>query len=423
VQLASILTPRREDVSLGEDGFSGWTPITIHFDGVIEPRDLRGKEGFKGRLFAVYPGDLVFSKIDARNGAIGLLPASIPQAMVTAEYPVYSIDEAQVEPEYLALLLRTGEFRRRVNDLVSGTSGRKRVEPEAFVGLGIPLPPLETQRAIVARWQQAQAEVKTLEQQAIVVEEQSRRAFEAALGLAGLRPSRVRRLVTIVVYRHIDRWSPPSSELEELLKNAARHYPIVQVRSVVEFVQHGTGHPPASNPTSLRVLKINAVTKGELDISEHKWIDDKPELRERFSLQIGDVLMCRTNGSLRLVGMPVVVEDTVENCVFPDKVFRVRCTEDIIPHYLAAVLKSPLGRMQIESAARTAVGNHAIGTSDILRFRIPLPPLDVQRDLVLRVEESRAEVTRLRAQAAHRAQEAQVEIEAAILGSEDLPGF
>ena len=42
---------------------SGWTPITIHFDGVIEPRDLRGKEGFKGRLFAVYPGDRSFPRL------------------------------------------------------------------------------------------------------------------------------------------------------------------------------------------------------------------------------------------------------------------------------------------------------------------------------------------------------------------------
>jgi len=59
----------------------------------------------------------------------------------------------------------------------------------------------------------------------------------------------------------------------------------------------------------------------------------------------------------------------------------------------------------------------------IATYSIPLPPLEVQRDLVRRVEESRAEVTRLRAQAARHAQEAQAEVEAAILGSEDLPGF
>jgi hypothetical protein len=47
----------------------------------------------------------------------------------------------------------------------------------------------------------------------------------------------------------------------------------------------------------------------------------------------------------------------------------------------------------------------------------------VQREIVWRVEESRAEIARLRARAARRTQEAQVEVEAAILGSEDLPGF
>ena len=31
-------------------------------------------------------------------------------------------------------------------------------------------------------------------------------------------------------------------------------------------------------------------------------------------------------------------------------------------------------RAQIESFARTAVGNHAIGGADLLRLRLPLPP-------------------------------------------------
>jgi type I restriction enzyme S subunit len=39
-------------------------------------------------MFAAYPSNLLFSKIDARNGAIGLIPESIEKAVVTNEYPV-----------------------------------------------------------------------------------------------------------------------------------------------------------------------------------------------------------------------------------------------------------------------------------------------------------------------------------------------
>jgi type I restriction enzyme S subunit len=182
VVLASVLTPRCEVVTLGEDGFAEWTPITIHFDGSMEPRNLRGKEDFKGRLFAVYPGDLVFSKIDARNGAIGLLPAASPRAVVTAEYPVYNVDETQVVPEYMALFLQTADFKQSVNDWVSGTSGRKRVQPEAFINLFIPLPPLETQRAIVARWHGAQVEIAAANERIELLETETLANVKHALG-------------------------------------------------------------------------------------------------------------------------------------------------------------------------------------------------------------------------------------------------
>ena len=43
--------------------------LTIHFDGSIEPRNPVQIEAIKGKLFRVHPGDLVFSKIDVRNGA------------------------------------------------------------------------------------------------------------------------------------------------------------------------------------------------------------------------------------------------------------------------------------------------------------------------------------------------------------------
>ena len=430
MQLASILTPRREDVSLGEDGFSGWTPITIHFDGVIEPRNLRGKEGFKGRLFAVCPGDLVFSKIDARNGAIGLLPASISQAVVTAEYPVYNVDEVQVEPEYLALLLRTDEFRRRVNDLVSGTSGRKRVEPDAFVGLGIPLPPLETQRAIVARWQQAQAEVKTLEQQAIVVEEQSGRDFQAALGLAdlpglgdlaGLRPR-----VFALWWSESDRWSVEPNRLRKLgfQETPQSHYPSLPISTFGEVIyglQVCPEREPRDYPTPY--LRVANVQRGYLDLIEIKQIEVAPQELAKYQLEPGDILLCEGN-SAELVGRGATWQGEIEGCVHQNHVLRVRLDlQKALPEYVLAYINSSAGQTYFRSKAKRTTNLASINSREVGRMPVPLPPLDVQREIVRRVEESRAEIARLRAQAARRAQEAQAEVEAAILGNEDLPGF
>jgi type I restriction enzyme S subunit len=122
VPLDDLLTPRLERVrvkqTLGE-----WIPITIHFDGAVVPRDR--DIPFKGHMFAAYPGDLVFSKIDIRNGAVGLIPEYLPKVVVTSEYPIHWTDPDQVDGRYLAMLLRTPNFLKLIRNAASGTSGRK----------------------------------------------------------------------------------------------------------------------------------------------------------------------------------------------------------------------------------------------------------------------------------------------------------
>jgi type I restriction enzyme S subunit len=85
VPLRELLRERKEPVSLTGD-LGDWRPITIRFSGDVIERNRA--EAFKGSMFAAYPGDVVFSKIDARNGAVGVIPATIPKVVLTSEYPV-----------------------------------------------------------------------------------------------------------------------------------------------------------------------------------------------------------------------------------------------------------------------------------------------------------------------------------------------
>ncbi|MBI2928784.1 MAG: restriction endonuclease subunit S [Verrucomicrobia bacterium] len=124
---------------------------------------MRGKSNFKGKLFFAHAGDVVYSKIDVRNGAIGIIPDSMPLAAVSSEYPVYEVDAKLALPDYIKLVFRTKAFRDRINGMISGASGRKRVQPEALEEMSVPLPPLAEQRAIVERWRSAQAQIAAAE--------------------------------------------------------------------------------------------------------------------------------------------------------------------------------------------------------------------------------------------------------------------
>ncbi len=178
--IEDLVTPRTERVQVKRE-LADWQPITIHFDGSVVPRDR--KTPFKGSMFAAYPGDLVFSKIDARNGAIGLVPEALPKVVVTSEYPVHQPDSKQVDVRYLALILRTPNFLSLIRRAASGTSGRKRITPENFRAIQIPLPDPKDQRRLVAAYHAALAKAGQLDAQARQIEREAQQEFEAALGL------------------------------------------------------------------------------------------------------------------------------------------------------------------------------------------------------------------------------------------------
>lgn len=134
--------------------------ISLHFDGEMEPRDASA-DGFKGRLFLAEPGDVVYSKIDVRHGAIGVVPDSLPRIAVSSEFPVYHVRPNVAFPHYVRLLFRTEAFRRQINSLISGASGRKRIQPSDLEEIEVPLPHPDVQRAIVAFQQESEAAVES----------------------------------------------------------------------------------------------------------------------------------------------------------------------------------------------------------------------------------------------------------------------
>ena len=215
------------------------------------------------------------------------------------------------------------------------------------------------------------------------------------------------------------RWGSESNRLSQQGGGMTKlSYPLAQGVDCIQSVSHGCSVSPSALPTSLEVLKISAVTRGWLNTSEKKFAPDQARLRNQYALRMGDVLLCRTNGTLDYVGRGALVEDDYSDLIFPDKVIRVRLKNNMLPAYFWHLLDTPYLRAQIESFARTAVGNYAIGGKDIWKFSFPLPPLEIQQTLVTAIGQARAEAATLRQQANQLRAQARRQIEAALLGQD-----
>ncbi len=379
-----LLTERKEPVRV-TGGLGDWKPITIKFSGEVLPRDRA--EVFKGAMFAAYPGDVVFSKIDARNGAVGLIPATMPKVVLTPEYPVMVPDLTKLRPAYLHYLLRAEHFRHDLQRQASGTSGRKRVTPEAFLGLCVPLPTLVEQDALVTAYEAALSHAADKEADAARIAQASQRAFEEALGVAP-PPPLPNRPAFIARFKDVERWSH-EGVLRAIAQpeHAQAKWPLMVLGDLIEDLENGWSpqcldHPAASERWG--VLKVGAVSFGYFNQQENKELPPKLTPRPRYEVKAGDVIISRANVT-RYVGACGYVEATRPKLMLCDKLFRVVFKPDgrLDGQFLTAVMKLPTVREQIETRLTgTSPTMKNISKPALLDLQFPVPDPDTQRKLM-----------------------------------------
>lgn len=139
-------------------------------------REKEVKEEIKTlNQFLVEEGDFIVSKIDARNGALGIIPKELDGAIVTNDFPTFVVDESAMDKNFLSYLVKTKLLLEELNKLSEGATGRKRVQIIDILNLKIPIPPLEVQKQIV---EELDKEMQALEKVKLLKEKAEKRIEE-----------------------------------------------------------------------------------------------------------------------------------------------------------------------------------------------------------------------------------------------------
>ena len=123
-------------------------------------------------LTPVIPDAFIYNRLFAWKASFAVVPPEHEGHFVSSEFPQFIMDPHRILPEYLYLFFMLDSTVAAVNAASVGSAAvsRNRFKEEEFVAFEIPLPPLETQRAIVARWQAAQTEADAAEERVKQVE-------------------------------------------------------------------------------------------------------------------------------------------------------------------------------------------------------------------------------------------------------------
>ncbi len=416
-KLAIALERRFETVDKTSFALRPENFLSLRFTGEVEPRDLHGKSEFKGTLFLARAGDLIYSKIDVRNGAIGIIPDNVSVATVTSEFPVYRIKKDVALSEYVKLLFRTQHFRRIINGMVSGASGRKRVQPDDLENVEIPLPPLAEQKTIVARWRKAQYDIASAKARVAAITIELEHGLLNQIGLE-IEPPTPQRGAFALFWGDLERWDTFFYRKDFVaLKHSLARINRKKLGDLASFISRPWKHESFSDGF-FKYVEISSVSK-EDGIFSSKVVGLK-EAPSRATTLIckGDLIISTTRPYL---GAIAIVPEAYDNHVCSSGFALVDSVDDtrILKEYLLFFLKSQGGLKQMEQ--RMTGGLYPAITQDELKeIETPLPPLSVQKQIMEHVAECREEIAREREVADRLARDIDAEVEALILGTKKV---
>lgn len=358
--LSILLKEKSEKVKKENDKEYKQVTIKLYGKGVLLRQKITGDEIKTDGQYVVSAGDYIMSKIDARNGAFGIVPENLDGAIVTSSFPYFEINTDLIDPKYLNAIITQPKFYNQINDMVSGATGRRSVEIEDFLELKIPLPPIESQREIVQK-------------------------IEKQKTLVGGAES-------ILSSWAID--FPENNFNKELLEK------------ITDKITKGTTPPTEGNKyldSGVTYIRSENVLSNEIDLTDGVFISkalNDNELK-RSKILKNDVLLNIVGAS---IGRSAVYNfENEANCNQAVCIIRPNVNK-LLPKYLSYYLNSNEIQNTLCSAKYGGARDN-INLEQVSKLEIPLPSIEIQEQILVRLDkeiESLEKVNKLKKQAEER---------------------
>ena len=155
-------------------------------------------------------------------------------------------------------------------------------------------------------------------------------------------------------------------------------YPQIRIADLFFTIKNGKNVRQSDSIGGYRVSRIESIANAEFDIEATKWTTDKVD--EQDFLQKGDILFSHIN-SVKYLGKTGLF-DSDEKVVHGINLLRFRANNLIVPKYAYAIFKLPIFMAEVQKYAIKAANQASVNISNIEGIRIPVPPIDVQKQIV-----------------------------------------
>lgn len=138
--------------------------VRLWGQGAYQRESIDGSQTQYAKLFEVREGDIVVNKIWARNGSVAVVSDSLSGSWGSTEFPLFEPDRTRLKPRWMHWITKSPWFWNACDEHAKGTSGKNRIKPDQFLGIEIPLPPLEVQQSVITRIDTVQQQLQAADE-------------------------------------------------------------------------------------------------------------------------------------------------------------------------------------------------------------------------------------------------------------------
>ncbi len=377
-RIGSFLVKSRDIIEVQDDVEYKQVTLKINNGGVV-PRNngatlIGSKIGTK-RQHVIHAGQFIMSKIDARNGAYGIVPAELEGAIVTNDFPVFDVDTKKIIPQFLVLVSTTDKFVEFARKCSSGTTNRKRIDIDAFLNQQIPLPSKEEQEKILEEYNSCIQTALKKEEEIYKCERELSHFVLSSIDLKDVKDESEEKQSAMMMFTSLSkvtRWDTYNIKYHinkekgtTLLRDLVKSKPF-----------YGAPYSAVDYNKKIRYIRITDINE-DGTLSEEKVSAN--QYNEAYLLKENDFLIARSGNT---VGKSFLYTSDIGPAIFAGYLIKFELQEELIlPQYLLVYTKTPIFKKWIKNNQRISAQPN-INCQQYLEAPIILPTIEKQKEIV-----------------------------------------
>jgi restriction endonuclease S subunit len=398
VSISTFLKRNKTAIEIENDKEYKRATIKVRNGGIFLRDIEKGQNIGTKNQFTIKEGQFLLSKIDARNGAFGVVPSELDGGIITGNFWTFDVDYSKVNPHYLSLVATTPEFIKFSEQASNGTTNRHYLQEDAFLNIRIPLPSIDEQNKIYNAFLQRMQLAEQLEIKANEIGDEIENYLFSTLGVAkkGTNEPNKSSLLSFISFKEIERWAISHINKNQKFSFKAVKYEIKPIKQLLMQLDGG---------------KTPSTTRKEFWDGDVNWFSAK-DMKDLYLKDSEDKI---TTIAVKNAGMKIHSEGTILG-VFRSGILRhsfpvamllkpasinqdlkaMSFNNSLVYNEYMLFYLNIFQELILEQAQKTGVTVESINTYEFLEIPIVVPELAIQLKITNHISKLKVQINQLK---------------------------